>query len=93
MFNWEVLSLIFFSISMFVNGSLFIPQALKIIKEKRTSELSLIMFAGFCLIQISTVVHGYFQNDLALMVGVGYSLLTCGFVTILIIRYRFLHTR
>lgn len=88
MIDWEFWSLIFFSFCMFVNGSLFIPQAIKILRRHSTEGLSLAMFLGFNVIQLSTVIHGYFQHDWALVVGMTYSLVTAGFVTCLIIYNR-----
>ena len=84
----KTLSLIFFSLSMFANGTLFIPQAVRIIKQKSANDLSLVLFLGFNVIQLATVIHGYFQQDKALMIGMGYSFLTCATVSMLIIYYR-----
>lgn len=85
---WNVLVLWFFGASMFINGCLFIPQAIKIFKMKSAKDISLITFAGFCIIQLSAVIHGYVHNDPALMWGMGYSLITCGIVTTLAFIYR-----
>lgn len=88
MIDWEFWSLIFFSVCMFVNGSLFIPQAIKILRRHSIEGLSLAMFLGFNVIQLSTVIHGYFQQDWALVIGMTYSLVTAGFVTYLIVYYK-----
>lgn len=77
-----------FGVSMFINAALFIPQALRLLKEKTSSNVSLVTFAGFCLIQIATIAYGYLRADYLLMIGFGLSFITCGFVTILIIYYR-----
>jgi MtN3 and saliva related transmembrane protein len=79
---------IIFGAGMFINAALFIPQAVRIIKIKNTEDLSLVTFTGFCLIQASAIAYGYVQHDLYLMFGYGLSLLTCGFVTLLIVFYR-----
>jgi MtN3 and saliva related transmembrane protein len=34
------------------------------------------------------IVHGYFQGDMSLLLGMAASLLTCGTVTVLTIFYR-----
>ena len=85
-FEWLVH--FFFGIGMFLNGTLFIPQAYRIWREKSAKDLSAIMFTGFLLIQLFTVLHGYFEKDWALMIGMGYSMFTCSITTILIFLYR-----
>lgn len=87
------LALIIFSISMFINGSLFIPQVYKIIRDKSTKGVSLITFFGFNFIQLSAVVHGYLSGDYALAIGMGYSFVTCAMVTALIMFYRYKKNR
>ncbi len=75
----------FFSIGMFVNAALFIPQAIKVYIHKDAGSLSLITFAGFNLIQLSMVLHGYIHHDWFLVVGMGLSFFTCACVTVQII--------
>ncbi|MBS0359468.1 MAG: hypothetical protein JSS53_09380 [Proteobacteria bacterium] len=82
------ITLWFFSVAMFINGMLFLPQAVKIIQKKSAKDISLITFAGFCFIQLSSVIHGFVEKDYALMWGMGYSFITCGIVIILAIVYR-----
>ena len=78
----------FFGISLFVNASLFIPQAARLIKKKDSQDLSLITFVGFCITQIAAIAYGYLHHDYILMIGYALSLLTCGVVTVLIVHYR-----
>jgi len=73
---------------MFVNGTLFVPKAIKLYKTKCSKDLSLISFCGFNLIQLTMVVHGYAEGDWALAIGMGYSFFTCAVVTFLIYYYR-----
>lgn len=42
---------------------------------------SILSFAGFNTLQAIGALHGYFQHDMALMVGMLASLMTCGTVT------------
>lgn len=77
-----------FGLSMFINSILFIPQAIKIYKTKNASGLSCTTFAGFNIIQIFTILHGYIRNDYTLMVGIALSLFTSGIVTFLIFFYK-----
>lgn len=78
-----------FSCGLFVNAVLFIPQILRILKEKETKDLSLITFAGFWVFQLATVLHGFINDDYILAFGYILSLITCGAVVCLIILYRF----
>ncbi len=87
--NWMTYFIeILFSLALFVNALLFIPQAFKLFKSKNSRNISLITFAGFNLIQIVTVLHGYIRKDYILMVGAFLSVLTCGVVTLLAFAYR-----
>ncbi len=48
-----------FSISLLVNALLFIPQIIRIIKNNSVEGVSLITLAGFNIIQIFTMLHGF----------------------------------
>ncbi len=76
---------IFFSIAMFVNAALFIPQAVKVYKNKNARSLSLITFAGFNLIQLAVVLHGWIHKDWFLVIGMSLSIITCFSVTVQIV--------
>ena len=78
----------FFGLGFVFNASLFIPQAIKIIKTKSARDVSLVTFAGFNFIQLNGVLYGYYQNDLILMYGNLISFITCAVVTLLAIYYR-----
>ncbi len=78
----------FFSISLFVNAALFIPQIIKLYKNKYSKDISLLTFAGFNLIQIFVILHAYLHKDNMLLFGFLLSFITCGCVTILTIIYR-----
>ena len=77
-----------FSISLLLNALLFIPQAIKIYKNKDASNLSLATFAGFNVMQFFTAYHGYLNGDYMLMAGFGLSFITCAIVTVLILIYK-----
>jgi MtN3 and saliva related transmembrane protein len=79
---------IIFSIGLFANAFLFLPQAIKIFKTKNISDLSLITFLGFNIIQMFGILHGYLHNDYILVFGFGLSFIFCGLVTTLILIYR-----
>ncbi|MGI8501706.1 MAG: SemiSWEET family sugar transporter [Hassallia sp.] len=78
----------FFGLGFVFNASLFIPQAIRIIRTKSANNISLITFIGFNLIQLNSVIYGYYQNDLILMYGNLISFVACGTVTGLAIYYR-----
>lgn len=77
-----------FSLGLFFNAALFIPQAVAIFRRKTSNGLSLITFAGFNVMQFFTALHGYLAKDYILMFGFILSFITCGIVTILIVLYR-----
>lgn len=79
---------IIFGLGLFINAALFIPQIIKLYKTKNAQGLSLLTFAGFNLIQLFTVLHGYLHRDYLLMLGYVLSLIACGTVTAMIIYYR-----
>jgi MtN3 and saliva related transmembrane protein len=78
---------IIFSISMFINAILFIPQAIKLFKTKNSQGLSLLTFLGFNCFQFFTALHGFLTKDYILLFGFILSFLTCGVVTVFIILY------
>ena len=77
-----------FSLGLFFNALLFLPQAVALYKNKNTQGLSLFIFAGFNVMQFFTALHGYLVKDYLLMIGFFLSFITCGLVTFLIIYYR-----
>lgn len=80
---------IFFSLGLFINAVLFIPQIMRIFKSKSAKEISFITFFGFWLIQLATVLHGWLRDDYLLTFGTLLSMMTCGTVVGLVIYYRF----
>ncbi|MBA2651055.1 MAG: hypothetical protein H0U73_02100 [Tatlockia sp.] len=79
-----------FSLSLIVNAGLFIPQIIALVKTKSSTGVSLLTFAGFNIIQLFTMLHGWFIGDYLLAVGYFLSILTCGSVSFLIIYYKFI---
>lgn len=77
-----------FSLRLFVNVALFVPQIIKLYKTKNAEGISLLTFSGFVFIQFFTFLHGYIKHDYLLMIDYIFSLLTCGTATIMIIFYR-----
>jgi|JI102314A1RNA_FD_contig_101_554739_length_1388_multi_4_in_0_out_0_2 MtN3 and saliva related transmembrane protein len=77
-----------FSIALFVNAILFIPQIIHLIRHKTAAGLSLLTFLGFLLIQLAIVLHGLIVRDYLLTFGYLLSMLTCGTVVFLIVFYK-----
>lgn len=77
-----------FAIALLVNALLFIPQAWRIFKQKKSEEVSLITFGGFWLTQALTVFHAFINHDMILFIGYILALITCGSVIILAIKYK-----
>jgi MtN3 and saliva related transmembrane protein len=83
----EIVAIIF-GLALMGNAALFVPQALAVWRKKSDEGISLITFGGFNILQIIAIVHGCFQRDVSLIVGMIASLITCGTVTSLTLFYR-----
>ncbi len=77
-----------FGLALIGNAGLFVPQAIAVWRKKSDEGISLVTFGGFCVLQVIGVVHGLYEHDNSLVVGLGASFLTCGTVTLLTIVYR-----
>ena len=85
---WHYLIEMFFSLGLFINAALFVPQAIQLYRTKDSTAFSLLTFGGFNLIQIFTMLHGLLLHDYILAAGFFLSVLTCGTVTVMIVVYR-----
>jgi MtN3 and saliva related transmembrane protein len=79
---------VMFGLGLVCNALLFVPQALAVWRKKTDEGISLITFGGFSILQAIGIVHGIYQQDLSLILGMTASLLSCGTVTLLTIVYR-----
>jgi MtN3 and saliva related transmembrane protein len=79
---------ILFGLGLLGNAALFVPQILAVYRKKSDQGISLITFGGFNILQAIGVVHGIYQQDLSLILGMIASLITCGSVTSLTLYYR-----
>jgi MtN3 and saliva related transmembrane protein len=79
---------VIFGLGLGCNALLFVPQVLAVWRKKSDEGISLITFGGFSILQAIGIVHGLYQHDLSLILGMAASLLTCGSVTSLTIYYR-----
>jgi MtN3 and saliva related transmembrane protein len=77
-----------FGIGLMVNASLFVPQAVRILRTKSARDVSLVTFGGFNVLQLIGIVHGWLQGDLSLLLGMIASFLACGTVTVGALIYR-----
>ena len=83
----EIVAVIF-GLGLLGNAALFVPQIIAVWRKKTDEGISLITFGGFSVLQVVGIVHGMYQQDLSLTLGMAASLLTCGTVTALTIYYR-----
>lgn len=83
----QIVSVVF-GLGLLCNALLFVPQALAVWRKKSDEGISLITFGGFNILQAIGIVHGYYQQDLSLMLGMAASLISCGTVTWLTLVYR-----
>ena len=79
---------VIFGLGLLGNALLFVPQIIAVWKKKSDEGISLITFGGFNILQIIGIVHGLFQHDLSLILGMIASLMTSGSVTGLTLLYR-----
>lgn len=79
---------VIFGLGLVCNALLFVPQVLAVWRKKTDEGISLITFGGFSVLQAIGIVHGAFQRDYSLLLGMAASLLSCGSVTGLTIFYR-----
>ena len=82
-----------FGLGLGCNAALFVPQVIAVWRKKSDEGISLITFGGFSVLQVIGIVHGIYQRDLSLILGMAASLLTCGSVTALTVFYRLKRVR
>lgn len=83
----EIVAVIF-GLGLLGNALLFVPQVIAVWRKKSDEGISLVTFGGFSILQVIGIIHGIYQRDLSLIVGMAASLLTCGSVTGLTLFYR-----
>jgi MtN3 and saliva related transmembrane protein len=79
---------VIFGLGLIGNALLFVPQAMSVWRKRTDEGVSLLTFGGFSVLQAIGIVHGIFQHDASLVLGMSASLLTCGTVTLLTLLYR-----
>ena len=79
---------VIFGLGLLCNALLFVPQVVAVWRTKSDDGVSLITFGGFSVLQAIGIVHGLYERDLSLTLGMAASLLSCGTVTLLTIVYR-----
>lgn len=57
------------SLAAILTTASFIPQAIKVIKTKDTSGISLIMYSMFTIGVFLWIIHGFIMNDLAVILA------------------------
>ncbi|MBA3896023.1 MAG: hypothetical protein H0X36_02550 [Sphingomonadaceae bacterium] len=79
---------IIFGLGLIINALLFVPQALTIWRSRSARGVSIVTFCGFGAMQLIGVIHGYYQEDWSLAIGMAVSFVACGSVTVLAIVFR-----
>ena len=79
---------VLFGVGLGCNALLFVPQIIAVWRKKTDEGISLVTFGGFSVLQVVGILHGLYQHDLSLILGMAASLLTCGSVTFLTLIYR-----
>jgi len=79
---------VIFGLGLVGNALLFVPQAIALWRKKTDEGVSLVTFGGFSVLQVVGIVHGAYEHDWSLILGMAASLLTCGTVTGLTVLYR-----
>jgi MtN3 and saliva related transmembrane protein len=83
----EIVAVVF-GLGLLCNALLFVPQVLAVWRKKTDEGISLVTFGGFSILQVIGIIHGLYQHDLSLILGMAASLLSCGSVTGLTVFYR-----
>ncbi len=83
----EIVAVIF-GLGLGCNALLFVPQIVAVWRKKTDEGISLVTFGGFSILQAIGIVHGCYQHDPSLTLGMAASLMTCGTVTALTVFYR-----
>jgi MtN3 and saliva related transmembrane protein len=76
----EIVAVIF-GLGLLGNALLFVPQVIAVWRKKSDEGISLVTFGGFSILQVIGIIHGIYQGDPSLIIGMAASLLTCGSVT------------
>jgi len=84
---------VIFGLGLGCNALLFVPQIIAVWRKKTDEGISLLTFGGFSVLQAIGIVHGLYQQDLSLILGMAASLLTCGSVTGLTIYFMAIRMR
>lgn len=79
---------VIFGLGLGCNALLFVPQIIAVWRKKTDQGISLVTFGGFSILQAIGIVHGLYQHDMSLILGMAASLLTCGTVTFLTLFFR-----
>lgn len=77
-----------FGLGLMANAGLFVIQAVKIVRARSSKGVSTFTFAGFSILQVTGILHGYYQQDWYLLTGMVASLMACGTVTVLSMLFR-----
>ena len=77
-----------FGLGLGCNAAVVCAPGVRRVAKKTDEGISLITFGGFSVLQAVGIVHGAYERDWSLILGMAASLLTCGAVTALTMFYR-----
>jgi len=79
---------VLFGLGLMANAALLFIQAFQILKTKSSKGVSKFTFSGFALIQVIAIIHGIYQNDISLILGMVVSLIASISVIVLAVIYK-----
>ena len=79
---------VIYGLSLAANALLYIPQAVKIFKEKSSQNVLLVTFSGFFILLIIAFLYGVANDDKVQAVGSALGVIACGSVLFMAIIYR-----
>jgi len=60
---------VIFGLGLLGNALLFVPQVIAVWRKKSDEGISLITFGGFSILQVIGIIHGLYQRDPSLIIG------------------------
>lgn len=77
-----------FGLGLMTNAGLFVIQAVKTVWARSSKGVSKFTSAGFSALQMTGILHGFYQQDWDLLTGMVASVMACGTVTVPSIVFR-----
>jgi len=75
-------------VAAFLTTVAFLPQTLKVLRTRSTTDISLLTFSTLCIGILFWLAYGYLTNDLPLLVGNGITLVLAGIILFCKLKYK-----